>query len=494
MYFLGFNCYGHNAAAALLKNGEIVGAVEEERLNREKHSGRFPELAIRHLMALGGVESSDLAGVGYYWAPWREMRSAVAHLVRYAPESRHLLSGASFTTEYRGRLPAMLRVRQRLERTIGPLKSDRFSYIPHHQCHAASAFFPSGFDRAAVLSVDMLGEWTSTLFAVGEGLVIRPLNEIPFPHSLGMVYAAFTQHLGFEPINDEWKVMGLAPYGKPRFTKLFEELIELLPDGRFRVNTNLVAYHVRGRKQMLRPSVSAVIGAPRAPDDGLDDRHADIAASLQRRIADAMMHCVTWLQKTTGAADLCLAGGVALNCSANGEILERSGFRRVFVQPAAHDAGTALGAALHLAHQHGSPRVVFPSAYLGPAYSDADISRALTRADLTFRRADNLEDEVAELLASNRIVGWFQGQMEYGPRALGNRSILADPRDAGMKDKINSAVKFRESFRPFAASVLAEHQGEWFTMADVSPYMTINFRAREGRAQQGPAVIHEDGT
>jgi carbamoyltransferase len=494
MYFLGFNCYGHNASAALLRGGEIIGAVEEERLNRQKHSGKFPELSVHYLMKFAGIESSDLTGIGYYWEPWREFRSASAHMLRYLPESRHLVGGASFTSEYRARLPAMLRVRSRLEQVIGPVKRSRFSYIPHHRCHAASAFFPSGFERAAVLSIDMLGEWTSTMFAVGEGLTIKPLDEIAFPHSLGMVYAAFTQYLGFEPINDEWKVMGLAPYGKPRFMKLFEELIELLPRGRFRVNTDLVAYHVRGRKQMLRPSVTSVVGPSRCPDAELQDRHADIAASLQRRIADAMLHCVHWLHESTGATDLCLAGGVALNCAANGEILERTRFRRVFVQPAAHDAGTSLGAALHLAHGHGAPRVMFPSVYLGPSYSDGEIVQALNGASLAVRRPDDLEEEVAALLAAGLIVGWFQGSIEYGPRALGNRSILADPRDAGMKDKINSAVKFRESFRPFAASVLAEHQGEWFTRSDVSPYMTINFRVRKERSKQVPAVVHEDGT
>jgi carbamoyltransferase len=494
VYFLGFNCYGHNAAAALVRDGEILGAVEEERLNRIKNSGQFPEAAIRHLLQRHGVAFNDIAAVGYYWNPYQEFLPAARHLLRYSPESLHLLRGASFHEEYVARLPKMLTIRRRLSATFG--KVNRFVYVPHHMCHAASAFFPSPFESAAGLSVDMLGEWTSTEYWDGAGTRLTSLQKIAFPHSLGMVYAAFTEMLGFAPLSDEWKVMGLAPYGRPRYRDFFRQLIRLEDDGRFSIDVSLVSFHVRGQKQMLRPAVFETLGPPRRSEDALDERHADIAASLQERITEAVVHLAEWLHRRTGRENLCLSGGVALNCSANGAILERTGFRRLFVQPAAHDAGTALGAALFLAYAHNpaAERRELRSVYLGPEYTEDEIDRAIGEAGLEPERPTNVLDRVVQLIADGKIIGWFQGAMEFGPRALGNRSILADPRQADMKDRINRAVKFREEFRPFAASVLEEHQGDWFEHVAVSPYMTVTFSAKPGGAARVPAVIHKDGT
>lgn len=497
MYFLGFNCYGHNAAAALIRGNEILGAIEEERLNRQKHSGKFPELAISHLLQLSGVSIGDMAAIGYYWQPWDEIRAAAVHLLRNLPESIHLLRGASFTAEFSARLPKMLTVRRRMCRAFGHVPSSRFHYIPHHLCHAASAFFPSPFDTAAVLTVDMLGEWTTTQFWDAAGTVLKPVREIRFPDSLGMVYAAFTEMLGFEPLSDEWKVMGLAPYGRPLHDRLFQQLIQTSEDGTFQVDTSLVSFHVRGRKQMLRPALFKDLGLPRRPDEPLDQRHADIAASLQKRITEVLTHMARWLQRHTGQRNLCLSGGVALNCSANRTILEESGFKKVFVQPASHDAGTSLGAALYLAHSRigRAERRELESVYLGPTFDEQEIRQAISRTELRADRPHDYLESTARLIADGKIVGWFQGAMEFGPRALGNRSILADPRRPDMKDRINRAVKFRESFRPFAASVLFEHQSDWFDRSDMSPYMTVTFGSRDSRrAALVPAVIHHDGT
>lgn len=496
MYTLGFNCLGHNAAAALVRDGEILGAVEEERFDRKKHSGVFPERSIKYLLETNGVSPAQLSAVGYYWNPYKEVFPAALHLLRYFPQSAHLLTGASFTMEFSARLPRMFTMQRHLSAFLGEkFGRGRFFYVPHHRCHAASAFFPSDFDEAAVLTMDMIGEWTTTQFSIGKNRRLDILREIKFPHSLGMIYTAVTHMLGFAPF-DEWKVMGLAAYGKPRFLPFFRELIATTDDGGFRVNMDLVGYHLYGRKKMLRPEVYETLGPPREEEEELEERHADIAASLQERTTEIILHCARWLQAKSGLENLCMAGGVALNCLANGRILNETKFKNIFVQPASNDPGTALGAALWLNFRRagGETRRKQTSVYLGPAFSSEEIESALEKFELDFERLTDVESATAELIDQGLIVGWFQGAMEFGPRALGNRSILADPRLPDMKARINRAVKFREPFRPFAASVLEEKQHEWFEKVHTSPYMTVVFPVIPDRAKSVPAIVHEDGT
>jgi carbamoyltransferase len=486
MLILGFNST-HDASAALVRDGAVVGAVEEERLSRRKHHYGFPERALDELLRAAGARFEDLDHAAFYWNPRRGLVRFGLHVLRHLPGS----------LAYFRRQPGIFRDFLALPRLLRDRYGfrGRFHFVDHHLAHAASAYYLSGFDDAAILTVDGTGEWTTTFLARGQGDAIVPLEEVRYPHSLGKVYEALTQYLGFRPLSGEGKVMGLASYGRPSYREAFERILPRNGHWDFRVDTGFFRYQL-GNDVKYSDRLVELLGPPRAPESAIEPRHQDIAASLQERIEEEALRLAAHLHRRAPSRNLCLAGGVALNCVMNGRLLRESGFREVFVCPAAGDAGSALGAALEVHRRVAgrAPRATLARTDLGPAFGEEECAAALRAAGVPFTRERDVTARTAELLAGGRVVGWFQGRMEYGPRALGQRSILADPRDPAMKDTVNLRVKRREGFRPFAPAVPLEDADRFFEDARPSPFMLFAFRVRpEARALLG-AVTHVDGT
>ena len=482
MYTLGLSAYYHDSAAALLKDGDIVAAAQEERFSRKKHDARFPLNAMNYCLAEAGISLAQVDQVAFYDKPFLKFERLL--------ETYHAFAPRGFKS-FRMAIPLWLREKlfqkDLLAKELKQLEPgvnwvDRLLFSEHHLSHAASAFFPSPFDEALVLTMDGVGEWTTTSAAIGRGNSLEIFKEIHFPHSLGLLYSAFTYYLGFKVNSGEYKVMGLAPYGEPKYVQtILDHLIDLKPDGSYRLDQSYFDYCTG--LTMTNAKFDALFGAPpRKPEDPLTQREMDLAASVQAVTEEAVLRMTRALREETGLENLCLAGGVALNCVANGKVLRDGRFKHVWVQPAAGDAGGALGAALAAHHlyrdQPRSPRSGQDSmqgSYLGPAYDQADIEARLSAAGAKFSvlpDADLIE-RTASLLASENVVGWFQGRMEFGPRALGGRSILGDPRSTKMQSVLNLKIKYRESFRPFAPSVLREHVAEWFELDQDSPYMLM---------------------
>jgi len=505
MTILGISCFYHDAAAALLQDGEVVAAALEERFTREKHDFSFPNHAIRFCLQRAGISAQELDYIVFYDKPFVKFE-------------RILLSSlATFPRSFRSFMQAMplwlrqkLWVKQIIQRELST--DAEILFTEHHQSHAASAFYASPFERAAVLTVDGVGEWATATYGVGEGHRLRLVREIRFPHSLGLFYSALTYYLGFRVNDGEYKVMGLAPYGEPRYLEKMRELVHFLPDGSFRLNMKYFAYHYG--LTMTNDQFHNLFGQPpRQPDflergskhrDGkgtqveqkLTQFHQDIAASGQRLLEEILLQMVNHIQLETGEDHLCLAGGVALNCVANGRILRESRFKDIWVQPASSDAGGALGAALFVHHQllGKNNRQPLRHIYLGSVFSETDIEAYLERNQIPYQKLKQAEllHKTTTALAQQQIVGWFQGGAEFGPRALGNRSILADPRHAEMKDILNYKVKHRESFRPFAPAILAERLQDYFELDRPSPYMLLTARVKQ--PERLPAITHVDGT
>jgi len=496
MTILGFDCYGHDAAAAIVRDGQLLGLVEEERFVQKKHVADFPVQAIRWCCEVAGIEPAELDHVVYYWDPQRARLQRAWHLLRYFPRSLGLLGSRG------GKEMAMLRIAQTLRDTFGIGRRTQLHFAPHHECHAASSFLTSPWDEAAILTIDAAGEWDCTWMGVGRGLDLQCLKTQAFPHSLGLVYGAVTEFLGFKFASGEGKVMGLAPYGDPqRYIDRFREVIRTRPQGGYQVDLSYFAYHYRGRPHWFSDKFYRVFGPARSPDGELSDRHRDVAAALQLRTEEIGLHMARWLRETTGLKRICLAGGVCLNSVMNGRILLETDFDDVLVQPAANDAGTALGACYWLWNTVlRQPRTyVFEHAYVGPRMTHARCQAALDSLVGAEEEVDVLQPAdssqlAAQMLADGKIIGWFQGRMEMGPRALGNRSILADPRSDAMKDLLNARVKFRESFRPFAPSVLEEKSGQWFQTDYPSPYMILVYDVLPDKRHLVPAITHVDGT
>ena len=496
MHILGIDCYGHDSAAALVRDGTLVGLVEEERFLRKKHVADFPRNSIQWCCETAGIRPADLDHVVYYWNPRLARGKRLLHLLRYLPRSVGLLRSRA------GKEAAMLRIGATLRAELGLSGKTQIHLAEHHLCHAASAFLTSPFDKAAILSLDAAGEWDCTWMGVGDGLDLTPLRKTSFPQSLGILYGAVTEYLGFKFASGEGKVMGLAPYGDPdRYRDVFERVIRLTDDGGYSMDLSYFAYHYRGRPHWFRERFYKELGPARHPEEELTDRHRDVAAALQRRTEEVGLHLARWLRRATGLPRVCLAGGVCLNSVMNGKILLEGVFDEVAVQPAANDAGTALGGCFWLWNTVlRNPRTyVFEHAYLGPWWEDEDYRRAIASAvpageKVSWDRAEDAPVLAARMIAEGKIVGWFQGRMEMGPRALGNRSILADPRHPGMKDQVNARVKFREGFRPFAPSVLEERCGEWFNSAHPSPYMILVYDVLPEKRGLVPAITHVDGT
>jgi carbamoyltransferase len=503
MVILGLNAYHGDAAAALVIDGELVGAVEEERLNRVKHSAGFPEKAIRWCLADAGVAGDQVDHV----AVSRDPRANLAPKIRQVFRTRNMrfvLDRARNATQIGGGA-----LRERIARAlgVGPERL-RIHNVEHHRAHVASAFFVSPFEEAAVLSVDGFGDFASTMIAQGRGNSFDVLERVLYPHSLGILYTAVTQWLGFPKYGDEGKVMGLAPYGGRSQADNVRQLITLTEDG-FRLNLDFFRHHREGVEMtwsdgtpstaaLFSPRLEELLGPARKPGAPLERHHEDVAAGLQMTLEEGYLHLLNLLWEKTRCPNLCLAGGVALNAVANGLIRSRTPFRELYIQPAAGDSGTAVGAAYYVYNrQLEQPRgFVMKHAYTGPSYDDDSISAALTAAGLEGQRLDEeaLVRHAAAHIAKGRVVGWFQGRVEFGPRALGNRSIVADPRRAEMKDILNARIKHREPFRPFAPSVLAEETSDWFEDDYPSPFMILVYKTRHDKRHLLGAVNHVDDT
>jgi carbamoyltransferase len=498
VYILGLTTLG-DAAATLIHNGELVAAAEEERFSRVKHHCGFPYRAIQYCLDEAGISIGDVSHIALYWKPW-----VLAHKALQAVWSLRISTDmfrarvdrgiAQVSESYLG----MLRY-PRLIRSRFGTSDFRFHYLEHHLCHAASAFLVSPFDTAAILTMDGTGEETTTMLAHGRDTSIKALSRIKLPHSLGQFYSAITNFLGFDMFaGDEWKVMGLAAYGEPEFYDFLSRRV-LLPngDGAFHVNIRVLDHHLAKHYQFPSEIVRA-LGPPRRPDEEITTRHQNIAASAQRVLEDVVLRLLEELHRQTREQNLCLAGGVAFNSVMNGRIIRESPFKRVFIQPAAGDAGCSLGAA-YLVHNviQKRPRTAqMEHAYWGPPFSAAACREALVRAGLSFETLpeDELVQRVAAKLADGAIVGRFQGRMEFGPRALGNRSFLADPRRTDMRELLNKKVKLREWFRPLAPSMLEEASDRVFGRPHSDPFMVTVMSVAESERPAIPAVVHVDGT
>jgi len=479
MHILGISAFYHDSAAALIVDGDIIAAVQEERFSREKFDARFPARSVAYCLREAGLTPDQLDYVVFYDKPLLKFERLLETYLAYAPEGLR-----SFNMAMPVWLKKKLFMRRAIRDGIGASSRIPLLFLDHHESHAASAFFPSPFEEAAILTLDGVGEWSTTTYGMGRGNKIELTHHLRFPHSLGLLYSAFTYYTGFKVNSGEYKLMGLAPYGQPVYQDaIYKHLIDLRPDGSFSLNMDYFNY-CQGHTMTNRRFDDLFGGPPRAPDSELDRRHMDLAASIQAVTEEVLLRMTRALHRETGARNLVLAGGVALNCVANGRLQREGPFESIWIQPAAGDAGGALGAAQFVWHQLlDKPRDVRPcdsmhGSLLGPRYSTAEIEAFLKGTGASFQRFRNeagLLEHAAQALADGKVVGWFQGRMEFGPRALGSRSILGDPRSPRMQATMNVKIKFRESFRPFAPSVLHEHAHEWFGIGrnDPSPYMLI---------------------
>jgi carbamoyltransferase len=488
MRILGISAFYHDSAAALIDDGRIVAAAQEERFTRRKHDASFPHNAIAYCLAEAGVTTETLDHVVFYDKPFLKFERLLETYIALAPRGFRSFK-MSIPLWLREKLFQKSLLRDELEKFSGNFDKSRLLFCEHHLSHAASAFYPSPFDNAVVLTMDGVGEWATTSAAIGNGNRLEIFQEIHFPHSLGLLYSALTYYTGFKVNSGEYKVMGLAPYGEPKYAKLIlDKLIDLKPDGSFRLDMSYFDYCTGFT--MTNHRFAALFGEPvRGPDQLLTSFHMDVAASIQSVLDEAVLRLTRSLAKQTGSRNLCLAGGVALNCVANGKVLRDASFENIWIQPAAGDAGGAVGAALAAHHIFkGQPRKTsavdgMSGSFLGPGFSQAEIERRLTAAGARFAvlGEDEMIETTAEGLAGQQAVGWFQGRMEFGPRSLGARSILGDPRSPAMQKNLNLKVKYRESFRPFAPAVLREDLSEWFDLTSDSPYMLIVAEVRKDK-------------
>jgi carbamoyltransferase len=479
MYVLGISAYYHDSAACLVRDGEVVAAAQEERFTRRKHDHRYPARAVEFCLRHAGVTPDRLDYVAFYDKPLLKFERLLETYLDYAPRGLR-----SFLMAMPLWLREKLWIREQVTKESG--FKGQVLFTEHHESHAASAFFPSPFESAAVLTMDGVGEWATSSYGYGRGSELHLLSELHFPHSLGMLYSAFTYYTGFRVNSGEYKVMGLAPYGEPRYVRqILDELVDLRDDGSLRLNMRYFNF-ASGLTMTSREFDRLFGGPPRAPESEVTQREMDLARSVQEVCEEAMLRMARHAHRETGERNLCLAGGVALNCVGNGRLLREGPFERVWVQPAAGDAGGSLGAALSAWYQYlGNERRVeevcrgradgMKGAYLGPEFTSDEIEEFLVTTGARYRRVEHSElaETVARLLADEKVVGWFQGRMEFGPRALGARSILGDPRSPRMQSQMNLKIKFRESFRPFAPSVLRERVADYFELDCDSPYMLL---------------------
>ncbi|MHB8216524.1 MAG: carbamoyltransferase family protein [Candidatus Sulfotelmatobacter sp.] len=505
MYILGINAYHGDAAAAIIKDGQLIAAVEEERFNRKKHCAGFPALAINYCLEAAGISLDQVEHVGI-------SRDPSAHLHKKVLFSLTKLANLSGLIATRLANAAKIRdLRQELARALGvaPSKDAQFHNVEHHKAHMASSFFVSPFERAAILSIDGFGDFISTMWGIGQGNRIDVLGRVEYPHSVGALYTATSQYLGFTKYGDEGKVMGLAPYGQPRYRAAFRDIIRTDNSDGFKLNLDYFLHHSEGVEmtwdegsptigRMFSEKFIDTFGPARSASEPITSKEEDIAASLQARLEEVAFHILNRLYEMTKVDRLCLAGGVALNSVMNGKIPLHTPFKSIFVQPAAGDSGTAVGVCYYIHNMIlQQPRsFVMEHAYTGPEFSDGQIERLLNESGILYRKlADGeLTQVAAQAISDGKIVGWFQGRMEFGPRALGNRSIIVDPRRSEMKDTLNARIKKREPFRPFAPSILEDRVGEYFEQTHPSPTMLMVYQVKKDKQAAIPAVTHVDGS
>lgn len=505
MHILGINAYHGGASACLIRDGQLIAAAEEERFSRIKYWAGFPVKAIQYVLREGGITPQDLDHIGISRNPNANLMHAALFAFRNRP-SLSLVRDRLNNTLKVGGLRAVFC--EEMGVISNSLHAD-FHNVEHHRAHMASAFFVSPFDAAAILSVDGAGDFVTTMWGTGKGRSFEVADKIHFPHSLGIFYTAISQWLGFPKYGDEGKVMGLAPYGEPMYIDKMRKIVQVQRDGTFELDLDYFVHHAEGAAMTWQggePTIGTLysskllelLGEPREPRIEITKIHEDVAASLQAMLEEAELSLVRNLQERTEQTALVMAGGVALNSAFNGKILPKTGFEDIFIQPAAGDAGTSLGVCYYIYHQVlGHPRnFVMNDAYTGPGYTDSEIQAALDAANLSYQTLDEdaLVKRAAEIVANGDVLGWFQGRMEWGPRALGNRSIIADPRRTDMKDILNARIKHREPFRPFAPSVLLEATGDYFDQSYPDPFMLKVYGVREEKQTEIPAVTHVDGT
>ena len=477
-YILGISAFYHDSAAALIKDGVVISAIQEERLSRIKHDQKFPTNAINKILEINNISLDEISYVCFYDKPFLKFERLLETYISYAPKGFN---------SFRKAMPLWMKEKlfqkEMIKKELKAINSNfnlEIFFCEHHLSHAASAFFPSPFDDAIILTADGVGEWASTTISVGKKNDIKIVEEIHYPHSIGLIYSAFTGYLGFKVNSGEYKVMGLAPYGKPKYKDIIlNNLVDLKEDGSFKLNQKYFNYSTG--LTMVNKKFEDLFGKKTriSETDEIDQFHMDIAASIQEVTELIMLNIVKYISKKYSVDNLCLAGGVALNCVANSKILNSKLFKNIWIQPAAGDAGGAIGSALSIWYQElnnerkENKSDLMKGSYLGPAYSDAEIEDSLAELGANFSKLDyeKLIDKTADLISKGNTIGWFQGRMEFGPRALGNRSILADPRSEKMQKNLNLKIKFRESFRPFAPAILDEEKSNWFEMDTVSPYM-----------------------
>ncbi|HYD47831.1 MAG TPA: carbamoyltransferase, partial [Terriglobales bacterium] len=471
------------------QDGEVIAAASEERFTRKKHDADMPVNAIRYCLEAGRIRVDDLDYVGFYEKPFVKFKRILfTHLACYPRSLKPFLKAVPSWMHEKLVIPSVIRQKIGYEGEV--------LMTEHHLSHAASSFLVSPFEEAAIITVDGVGEWSTATYGKGQGNDINLFKEIRFPHSLGLLYTAFTSYLGFKVNSAEYKVMGLAPYGEPKYYDKVRQLIDVRPDGSFALDMRYFNY--LSGLTMTNGKFEELMGAPARKSDGpMEQFHMDIAASVQKVTEDVMLVMARHVHKETGSKNLCLAGGVALNCVANGRILREGPFDHIYVQPAAGDAGGAIGVATYIHHSllKNPRKFVMRHAYTGPEYSNEEIREFLVGHDIPYTELSNQEmvSRVAKLIADQAVIGWFQGRMEFGPRALGSRSILADPRNPENKDRVNLKIKFREGFRPFAPSVLADRCGEFFELDEPSPFMLLVAQVRPEK-RVIPSVTHVDGS
>lgn len=512
-YILGISCFYHDSAAALLKNGEVIAAAQEERFTRKKHDEDFPKNAIEYCLKEAGISKAEIDHVAYYEKPFVKFERLLTTYINTWPlgylsflkamkvwlkKKLWIPSIIRKELDYKGKgvRPKgshLARDKSSLARGSSSSPPDVF-YMDHHESHAASSVFSSPFDRCAFLTADGVGEWATLTYGKAEGSKIKISKEIHFPHSLGLLYSAFTYYLGFKVNSGEYKVMGLAPYGEAKYADEVRKLIDIKEDGSFALNMKYFKY-AYGLKMTNRHFHNLFGARPRKPESKITQREFDIAKSLQVVLEEVMLKLVNHIHNETGEENLCLAGGVALNCVANGRILRESKFKKIFIQPASGDAGGALGAALfaHYSILKNPRKYKMQNVYLGPGFSNEEIVNLLREHQIEFEKLEDNElyEKVADYIDKQKVIGWFQGRMEYGPRALGNRSIIADPRNKENWQRVNLKIKFRESFRPFAPTVIEEDLAENFELETATPYMLLVAQVKKDNL---PAITHVDNS
>jgi carbamoyltransferase len=491
IYILGISAYYHDSAAALIKDGKIIAAAEEERFTRIKHDNSFPFNAIDFCLKDASIDINEISYVAFYEKPLLKFERMIQTFVETYP-----FSYIPFWRAIPDWITNKLAIKSTIRKKLG--YKGKILFVPHHEAHAASTFYPSPFNKAAILTIDGVGEWKTVGLYNGYGDDIIPLKEINFPNSLGLLYSTFTAFLGFKVNEDEWKVMGLAAYGRPKYYERFKKIVNMNEDGSFSLNMKYFGF--RESFKMWNKQTEKLFGKPRKPDEKITQRHANVAASLQKITEEIYFNILNHLYSLTKMKNLCIAGGVALNAVANGKIYSQTPFKRVFIQGAAGDNGAALGSALFVYHYLLKKKRNFVQRhlYFGPEFSNEYIKNFLDKVDAKYEFLENnvLVKKVARLLAKNKVIGWFKGRMEFGPRALGARSILANPKPKWMKDRVNE-IKRREAFRPFAGSVLQEKVHEYFEVPEsdhYSPFMIFAFRVRKEKTENIRAITHADGT